>query len=159
MSRPRGRRHPASTADLVAAAALTGGLAALRGHPVPARTDVLDGLVGALVKDDLTQPLPWSRHGPLAPGSHPVVVETVAACSGDRTGRLHPDTPAPPLVHDVAARLAAIGATGTRPVTCELTSPSPSRHTGRPPATPEHLRREHLRGPRRPVSRLWWRRG
>ncbi|MER6362696.1 DUF5682 family protein [Kitasatospora sp. NPDC001527] len=122
VSRLRGRGLPVSTADLVAAAALTGGLAALRGHPVPARADVLDGLVGALVKDDLTQPLPWSRRAPLAPGSHPVVVETVAACSGERTGRLHPDTPAPPLVHDVAARLAAIGATGTRPVTCELTT-------------------------------------
>ncbi|MFJ8476026.1 DUF5682 family protein [Kitasatospora sp. NPDC094011] len=122
VARLRGRRHPVSTADLVAAAALTGGLAALRGHPVPARTDVLDGLVGALVKDDLTQPLPWSRRAPLAPGSHPVVVETVAACSGTRTGRLHPDTPAPPLVHDTAARLAAIGAAGDRPLTCDLTT-------------------------------------
>ncbi|GAA3016114.1 DUF5682 family protein [Streptomyces lactacystinicus] len=122
VSRLRGRRHPVSTADLVAAAALTGGLAALRGHPVPARTDVLDGLAGALVKDDLTRPLPWSERTPLAPGSHPVVVEMVAACSGSRTGRLHPDTPAPPLVHDAAARLAAIGATGTRPLTCELTT-------------------------------------
>ncbi|MFF2542555.1 DUF5682 family protein [Kitasatospora sp. NPDC058063] len=122
VSRLRGRRHPVSTADLVAATALTGGLAALRGHPVPARTDVLDGLAGALVKDDLTQPLPWSERTPLAPGSHPVVVEMVAACSGSRTGRLHPDTPAPPLVHDTAARLAAIGATGTRPLTCDLTT-------------------------------------
>ncbi|MBV2156667.1 DUF5682 family protein [Kitasatospora sp. SUK 42] len=122
VARLRGRHHPVSTADLVAAAALTGGLAALRGHPVPARTDVLDGLAGALVKDDLPQPLPWSERAPLAPGSHPVVVEMVAACSGSRTGRLHPDTPAPPLVHDAAARLAAIGATGTRPLTCELTT-------------------------------------
>ncbi|GAA1103469.1 DUF5682 family protein [Kitasatospora arboriphila] len=122
VARLRRRRHPVSTADLVAAAALTGGLAALRGHPVPSRTDVLDGLVGALVKDDLTQPLPWSERAPLAPGSHPVVVEMVAAGSGTRTGRLHPDTPAPPLVHDAAARLAAIGATGTRPLTCDLTT-------------------------------------
>lgn len=122
VARLRGRRHPVSTADLVAAAALTGGLAALRGHPVPTRTDVLDGLAGALVKDDLTQPLPWSARAPLAPGSHPVVVEMVAACSGARTGRLHPDTPAPPLVRDSAARLAAIGAAGTRPLTCDLTA-------------------------------------
>ncbi|MFJ1703663.1 DUF5682 family protein [Kitasatospora sp. NPDC088346] len=122
VARLRRRRHPVSTADLVAAAALTGSLAALRGHRVPARTDVLDGLAGALVKDDLTQPLPWSERAPLAPGSHPVVVEMVAACSGTRTGRLHPATPAPPLVHDAAARLAAIGATGTRPLTCDLTT-------------------------------------
>ncbi|WP_369184855.1 DUF5682 family protein [Streptomyces sp. Y1] len=122
VTRLRARRHPVSTADLVAAAALTGGLAALRGHPVPARTDVLDGLAGALVKDDLTQPLPWSERAPLAPGSHPVVVEMVAACGGARTGRLHPDTPAPPLVHDAAARLAAIGAASSRPLTCDLTT-------------------------------------
>ncbi|MGF1428362.1 DUF5682 family protein [Kitasatospora sp. LaBMicrA B282] len=122
VSRLRGRRHPVSTADLVAAEALVGGLAALRGHRAPARTDLLDGLAGALIKDDLTHPLPWSERAPLAPGSHPVVVEMVAACSGDLVGRLHPDTPAPPLVHDVAARLAALGVTAEQPVSCDLTT-------------------------------------
>ncbi|MFF0739925.1 DUF5682 family protein [Streptomyces sp. NPDC004111] len=108
VARLRERRHPVSTADLIAARALTEGLTALRGHPRPARTDVLDGLAGALVADDLDQPLPWTGRGTLAVGSHPVVVEMVAACGGDRTGRLHPLTPVPPLVHEVAAELAGL---------------------------------------------------
>lgn len=94
-----------STADLIAARTLSEGLARLRGHPCPARTDILDGLVSALVSDDLDQPLPWARREALAPGAHPVVVEMVAALSGDRAGLLHPDTPAPPLVHDAEAEL------------------------------------------------------
>ena len=105
VTRLRERRQPVSTADLVAAAALTAGLARLRGHRTPARTDVLDGLVSALVSDALEVPLPWSGAGRLQAGTDPVVVEMVAALSGDAVGRLHPDTPAPPLVHDVAAEL------------------------------------------------------
>ncbi|MFB9838889.1 DUF5682 family protein, partial [Actinoallomurus acaciae] len=98
-TRLRGRGVAVSTADLIAARTLSAGLARLRGHPHPARTDILDGLVSALVSDDLDQPLPWTRRGALTPGAHPVVAEMVAALSGYRTGRLHPDTPAPPLVH------------------------------------------------------------
>ncbi|HEU0102138.1 MAG TPA: DUF5682 family protein [Mycobacteriales bacterium] len=105
VQRLRARRQPVSTADLVAAAALTAGLAQLRGHAVPARTDVLDGLVSALVSDALEVPLPWAGPGRLRVGTDAVVVEMVAALSGDAVGRLHPDTPAPPLVHDVAAEL------------------------------------------------------
>ncbi|MET7467895.1 DUF5682 family protein [Micromonospora sp. NPDC005599] len=103
--RLRERRQPVSTADLIAARSMAGGLARLRGHAHPGRVDVLDGLVSALVTDALDQPLPWATRGTLAPGAHPVVVEMVAALSGDRVGRLHPDTPLPPLVHDVDAEL------------------------------------------------------
>ncbi|MGW2178247.1 DUF5682 family protein [Streptomyces sp. NPDC001732] len=116
VERLRARRFPVSTADLIAARSLAQGLTALRGHPSPARIDVLDGLAGALITDDLDRPLPWTTRGALTTGVHPVVVEMLAACGGDRTGRLHPGTPAPPLVHDVAARLAALvldGGTGT----------------------------------------------
>ncbi|MFI7677257.1 DUF5682 family protein [Actinophytocola sp. NPDC049390] len=120
VTRLRQRRQTVSTADLISATALAEGLAALRGHPHPARTDVLDGLVSALVSDALEQPLPWSARGPLAAGAHPVVVEMVAALTGDRTGRLHPDTPAPPLVGAVAAELAALGLDGDRDVRLDL---------------------------------------
>jgi hypothetical protein len=120
VARLRARRHPVSTADLIAASALTQGLTALRGHPRPARTDVLDGLAGALLADDLDRPLPWTGRGELAVGSHPVVVEMVAACSGDRVGRLHPDTPAPPLVHEVAAALAGLRIRPDEPVALDL---------------------------------------
>ncbi|GAA4010728.1 DUF5682 family protein [Allokutzneria multivorans] len=109
VSRLRHRKQAVSTADLVAARALTEGLARLRGHQHPARTDVLDGLVSALVSDALDRPLPWTRRGPLAPGAHPVVVEMVAAFSGNRVGRLHPGTPTPPLVHEVTAELERLG--------------------------------------------------
>ncbi|MFF8808438.1 DUF5682 family protein [Streptomyces omiyaensis] len=121
--RLRDRGHPVSTAALVAAGASAAALAALRGHPVPGRLDLLDSLAGALVTEALDEPLPWTRRGPLRAGSHPAVVEMVAACCGDRVGRLHPDTPVPPLVHDVAGRLAALGLDGTAPVTLRLTAP------------------------------------
>ncbi|MFE5487325.1 DUF5682 family protein [Streptomyces sp. NPDC056527] len=124
VKRLRARNHPVSTAALIAAHSTASGLAALRGHPLPTRLDLLDGLAGALVTDALDEPLPWTRRGALGAGAHPVVVEMVAACSGDRVGRLHPDTPVPPLVHDVAARLTALGLDGSRAVTLELADPA-----------------------------------
>jgi hypothetical protein len=129
VTRLRARGQPVSTADLISAKALAEGLAALRGHPHPARTDVLDGLVSALVSDALEQPLPWSTRGPLRPGAHPVVVEMVAALTGDRTGGLHPDTPAPPLVAAVAAELAALGLDGRRDVRLDLTDTTDLRRS------------------------------
>lgn len=119
--RLRGRRQPASTADLVAARTLSLGLARLRGHDVPGRIDVLDGLVGALVNDALDERLPWSGRGRLRAGTDPVVVEMVAALSGNVVGRLHPATPQPPLVHDVTAELERHGLTDDGQVTLDLT--------------------------------------
>ncbi|TXS49850.1 hypothetical protein EAO75_13995 [Streptomyces sp. uw30] len=107
--RLRARRIPVSTADLIAARGLTQGLALMRGHAHETRVDVLDGLAGALISDDLDRPLPWTGRGTLSAGTHPVVVEMVAACAGESEGQLHPDTPLPPLVHDVAEQLARLG--------------------------------------------------
>ncbi|MEU1367016.1 DUF5682 family protein [Streptomyces sp. NPDC005803] len=121
----RARKYPVSTADLVAARSLAQGLTALRGHPRTARIDVLDGLAGALITDDLDGPLPWTVRGPLRAGAHPAVVEMLAACGGERSGRLHPGTPAPPLVHEVAEQLARLeldGGPGTR-LRLDLTVP------------------------------------
>lgn len=123
VTRLRARRQPVSTADLIAARAQAEGLARLRGHEHPARVDVLDGLVSALVSEDLPQPPPWSVRGALAPGTHPALVEIVAALSGDRVGRLHPATPTPPLVSDVAAELARLGLDGGGPLDLSLTDP------------------------------------
>ncbi|MFD7657830.1 DUF5682 family protein [Actinosynnema sp. NPDC059797] len=123
VTRLRARRQPVSTADLIAARAQAEGLARLRGHEHPARVDVLDGLVSALVSEDLPQPPPWSVRGALAPGTHPALVEIVAALSGDRVGRLHPATPTPPLVTDVAAELARLGLDGGGPLDLGLTDP------------------------------------
>ncbi|MEW9533098.1 DUF5682 family protein [Microbispora sp. NPDC049125] len=108
-ARLRARRQPVSTADLIAARATADGIALMRGHPHPARVDVLDGLAGALVSEALETPLPWSARGPLRAGSHPVIVEMIAALNGDRVGRLHHSTPLPPLVHAVLAVLGGPG--------------------------------------------------
>lgn len=105
--RSKGQR--VSTGDFIAARKNVLALANLRGHIVPLRCDVLDGLCAALVKDALPTPPPWTARGVLAPGTDPMLVEMVAVFSGDRVGRLAPDTPRPPLVADVAAQLAAVG--------------------------------------------------
>jgi Family of unknown function (DUF5682) len=123
-TRLRRRRQPVSTADLVAARTLALGLARLRGHRTPGRTDVLDSLVSALVTDPLDRPLPWTGRGRLRPGTDPVVVEMVAALSGETVGRLHPATPPPPLIHDVDAELERCGIPAEGPFTADLTTPS-----------------------------------
>ncbi|MFB4314256.1 DUF5682 family protein [Actinomadura sp. 21ATH] len=120
VKRLRERRQPVSTADLIAARTLTDGLARLRGHAAPVRTDLLDGLVAALVSDDLEQRLPWTSRGPLDPGAHPAVIEMVEALSGDRVGRLRPGTPAPPLVHEVELELERLKLDGAGTVTLKL---------------------------------------
>ena len=121
--RLRRRRQPVSTADLIAARTLSLGLGQLRGHRTPGRVDILEGLVSALVNEALETPTPWSRRGQLAPGTEPVIVEMVAALSGDVVGRLHPDTPHPPLVHDVAAELERHGLPDSGRVDLDLTDP------------------------------------
>ncbi|GAA2374869.1 hypothetical protein Cme02nite_04220 [Catellatospora methionotrophica] len=119
-TRLRGRRQPVSTADLIAARVTGQALAALRGHPVPSRVDVLDGLAAALVGEALEVPLPWATRGHLRPGSHPVVVEMVASLSGDLVGVLHPDTPLPPLVHAARRQLADLGLDGSGEIGIDL---------------------------------------
>ncbi|UWP87000.1 DUF5682 family protein [Dactylosporangium fulvum] len=105
VGRLRARKQPVSTSDLIAARTAATGLALVRGHRHPARTDVLDGLASALVNEALDVPLPWATRGRLSEGTHPAVVEMIAALSGTRVGRLHPDTPLPPLVHHATAEL------------------------------------------------------
>ena len=124
VARLRRRRQLVSTADLIAARTLTSGLARLRGHEFPSRTDVLDGLVSALVHDDLPQPPPWSTRGPMIAGTHPAIVEMVAAFSGERIGRLHEATPVPPLVADVTAELARLRLDHEGAVRLDLTEAS-----------------------------------
>ncbi|WP_220139865.1 DUF5682 family protein [Nocardia huaxiensis] len=109
VQRLRKRGQAVSTASLIGARTLTVGLSRLRGHESPSRTDVLDGLAGALVNEALERPLPWTGRGQLRAGTDPVVVEMVAALSGDTVGRLHDSTPHPPLVHDVAKELSHHG--------------------------------------------------
>lgn len=124
VARLRAKRQPVSTADLVATRAMAETLGRMRGHATLTRTDVLDAVAGALVKDALEVPLPWSRRGRLLPGTDPMLVEVVAALAGDARGRLAPGTPRPPLVLDVAERLRTAGLAperASRQVTLALT--------------------------------------
>ncbi|MCL2850606.1 MAG: DUF5682 family protein [Micrococcales bacterium] len=120
-ARLRAARQQVSTADLVAARTMTGGLAVLRGHEVPTRCDVLDALASTLVTEALDVTLPWASRGTLRAGTDPVVVEMVAALSGDRVGRLAPGTPLPALVGAAVSAWGEHGLDTTATVTFDLT--------------------------------------
>jgi hypothetical protein len=105
--RAKGQR--VSAADSIAAHTLMTALTRLRARTEANRVDVLDALAGALVKEALEAPFPWARRGPLPPRTDPLLVELVAAFSGDRVGKLAPGTPQPPLVGDAFAALEAVG--------------------------------------------------
>jgi hypothetical protein len=100
--RLRKKKQPVSTADLVGAATMAEGLARLRGHTALSRCDLLDGFASAVLKSAQTSVFPWNQRGKLAPGTDPLLVEVVAALSGERRGTLAPETPRPPLL--IAAR-------------------------------------------------------
>jgi hypothetical protein len=119
----RKKQQRVSPADSIAASTLARGLKVLRGHRVLTRIDVLDGLAGALVKEALDAPLPWTRRGTLARHTDALLVEIVAAFSGDRYGALAEGTPAPPLVADTFAELERVGlrpGRGAQKVTAKL---------------------------------------
>lgn len=107
--RLREKKLPASTADLMAVHLRALGLARLRGHAQPLRSDWLDALAGALVKTALDVPLPWTYRGPIRPGTDPALVEAMDVLAGDGVGQLAPGTPQPPLVEAVRTELAAQG--------------------------------------------------
>ncbi|MFY0583705.1 DUF5682 family protein [Cystobacter fuscus] len=121
VGRLRGRGQHVSSADLIAASVMAEGLARLRGHAVLSRTDLLDGLASALVKESLDVALPWTGRGVPSPDTHPLLAEVLCAFSGERTGRLSPLTPQPPLLTDVEHTLHAHGLTpGPSPRTVRL---------------------------------------
>ncbi len=90
------RRHKqiASSADLIAVETLSQGLATFRGHAIVWRTDLVDGIIGALIKDELA-------YGQ----SHPFLNAIYAVFRGTERGKLAAGAQLPPLVHDIAALL------------------------------------------------------
>ncbi|MEJ3652149.1 DUF5682 family protein [Actinomycetes bacterium KLBMP 9759] len=162
VARLRHRKQHVSTAHVIAATAQARGLAAVRGHRHPARTDVLDALVSTLVAEGLEERLPWTVRDPQLAGAHPVVAEMVAASTGDRTGRLAPGTPQPPLPAAVDAELTALGLDGAGAVALDLTAEADrlrSRvlHGLRVLRVPGFDRASGPRSGRDPVSREEWR--
>jgi Family of unknown function (DUF5682) len=114
VTRLRQRQLVVSTADLLAFEQHSQALARLRGHEVPLRVDLLDGLQSALVKEALETPPPWSGAGLLHVQHHPLLREALLALTGEGAGRLHASTPLPPLLRDVQERLAACALEPTR---------------------------------------------
>ena len=108
LQRLRARGQRASTADAIAASDLMHGLARMRGHSAPSRADVLDGLCGALVKEALIRPAPWSTRAVLPRGTDPILVELIDVFSGDARGKLAPETPQPPLLGDIEEELRRV---------------------------------------------------
>ncbi|WP_431050112.1 DUF5682 family protein [Roseateles sp. L2-2] len=106
VSRLRRKQVSCSTADVIAFEHHTRALAALRGRTTPLRTDLLDGLLSAVVKEALETPAPWHGDGLLRGDHHPILREALLALTGDGGGRLHGDTPQPPLLRDAERRLA-----------------------------------------------------
>ncbi|MFM2431901.1 MAG: hypothetical protein RLZZ511_3114 [Cyanobacteriota bacterium] len=117
----RQKQQIASTADLIAVQTLAQGLADLRGHAEIWRSDLIDGVIGGLVKEDLTM---GSRH--------PFLEAIYQVFRGDDRGRLAPGTPLPPLVQDLHQQLHSLDLFPTstkRSVDFNLTPGAPTNRT------------------------------
>ncbi len=90
----RTQNQIASTADLIAVQTLAQGLADLRGHTEIWRRDLIDAIIGGLVKEELNPRLP-----------HPFLRALYTILRGTDRGSLAPGTPLPPLVQDIHQRL------------------------------------------------------
>ena len=86
----------ASAADLVAVETTARALARLRGHVEVWRNDLVDGIIGALVKDELGDG-----------ASHPMLAECYRVFRGGARGRLAEGTTLPALVLELRHRLRA----------------------------------------------------
>ncbi|HET9930605.1 MAG TPA: DUF5682 family protein, partial [Polyangiaceae bacterium] len=106
--RLRKKKQVVSTADLIGASTMAAGLARLRGHAALSRCDLLDGFASAVLKSAQAAVFPWNQRGKLPPGTDPILVEVVAALSGERRGQLAPNTPRPPLLVSAHAELTAL---------------------------------------------------
>jgi hypothetical protein len=124
LTRLREKKLPASTADVIAIHSRAMGLARMRAHPAPLRSDWLDALAGSLVSEALDVPLPWTYRGRIRPGTDAALVEVMAVLAGDAVGELAPGTPQPPLVAAVDVELAALAIAVPGQLTIDLLDPS-----------------------------------
>lgn len=92
----RGKKQQISSADLIAVETSAQALARLRGHTNVWRSDLIDGIMSALVKDEIASGL-----------EHPMLTAIHDALCGNRVGRLAEGTALPPLVHNVLSLLDA----------------------------------------------------
>ena len=135
----RARGQPVSTADLIAVQALAAGLAALRGHEEVWRRDLVDGISGALVKDEVVRGL-----------VHPLLEAVYEVFRGRERGALASGTALPPLVLDIRRRLEALRAAGPAPGADARPGPGFPRRPGAQPGAAPAAGAGHpgLRAPR-----------
>lgn len=98
---PSGGKVPLSPADAIALATAAEGLRRMRAHSTLSRSDLLDAVRVALVKEDVLAP-----HGP---EMHPILAAVEEHFRGDRRGTVDPATPRPPLLRAVDEELQALG--------------------------------------------------
>ncbi|HEX8465226.1 MAG TPA: DUF5682 family protein, partial [Abditibacterium sp.] len=111
----RRRKQIASSADLIAALSTARALASLRGHGEVWRRDLVDGILGALVKDELE-----------SGGTHPFLDAVHEALRGRARGKIASDAPRAPLLADIEALLREFDlevAAGERDVELPLSEP------------------------------------
>lgn len=92
--RLRESKQAISAADLIAAETTARGLAALRGHAEVWRTDLVDGIVGSLIKEEMTRG-----------GRHPLLDAVQDVLRGSERGLLAEGAKLPPLVVDIRTQL------------------------------------------------------
>lgn len=93
----RKQKQRVSTADLIAVETTARGVAALRGHSRIWRADLIDGIIGALVKDELEQGV-----------RHPFLDAVHEAFRGGERGKIAEGASLPPLVHDLRRQLESL---------------------------------------------------
>lgn len=103
----RKRGQVVSTADRIAWAAQTDGLARVRGHRAVLRHDLLDGALSTLLKDSLDQVPDWSSRQGLR--AHPFLGTMLHALTGEREGQLAAGTREPPLLLEIQQTLQQRG--------------------------------------------------
>ena len=94
----RKRGQQISAADLIAAETTARGLAQLRGHAAVWRGDLIDGIIGALIKEERSYGI-----------GHPLLDAVHEVFRGGERGRLAEGTVLPPLVEDLRQQLAQHG--------------------------------------------------
>ncbi len=94
----RGRGQAISAADLIGAETTARGLAQLRGRDVVWRADLIDGIIGALIKEERALGI-----------GHPLLDAVHAVFRGGERGELAEGTVLPPLVEDLRQQLAQHG--------------------------------------------------
>lgn len=102
--------HAVSVADRIAVEVQLATLASMRRHRVPTRSDVLDALCSAVIKEALDAPPPWTTRG-VMPSTDARLLLLLKAFQGRARGRVHPDTPRPPLSEAVRIDLERHGLT------------------------------------------------